>query len=195
MDTVGNVVMIKNIELPPRTSSSFRGGILGFSNKLRRNLLRFLQSIGWNTIPVERIYEVTLTYHSMPESGEVVKEHLRKIRKNILDKYRRTILIWKLEFQRRGAPHCHLIMITQHAIELGDYQYVNKDFISFYDRKTKKHLETGIPGFRAYLQFRWNTILEEDDMHFNSGIEVEKVRNPKGFPQYLAKYNSQGTQS
>ena len=147
-----------------------------------------LKAIDWESIDTEKILELTLTYHSIPTSGKVVKEHLHTIRKNIIDRYPDSVLIWKLEFQMRGAPHYHLIMITKSTVELGDYMYKNNQELSYYDRNTKEHKKTGLKGFRSYIQHRWNIILDEDDQHFNSGIQIDKVRNPKGLPHYLTNY-------
>ena len=188
IEIIGNVVTIRNIETPPPRRKSVRGEINDFSPKSRRSLQKFLQSIDWDKIGTERILEITLTYQDMPESGALVKSHLHRFRKNILDKYPRTILVWKLEFQKGGRPHYHLIMIAPKEIELGDYQIKRNGKITFFDRKTKEHHETGIVGFRSYTQKRWNTIIEGSEQNFNSGVGVDKVKNPKALPLYLAKY-------
>ena len=186
----GGVVKIREIPGKILAKGSGRKGIAKFSMKSRKRFYEFLQSIYWDKYDQNRIFEITLTYHvKFPLDGKEVKKHIHSLRKNIMDKYPDTILIWKLEFQRRGAPHFHLIMIAPCDIELGDYQYWNEDNqITYYDRETKTHHETGIAGFRAYIQTRWNTITAESIEHFNSSIEVDHVRNPKGMPLYLAKY-------
>ncbi len=189
IDIIGNVVTIRNIETPPPARKSVRGEIHNFRMKSRRNLQLFLQSIDWDRIKTERIIEIALTYsEEIPESGDLVKNHLHRLRKNIMDKYPGTILIWKLEFQGRSVPHYHIIMIAPEEIDLGDYQIMKNGEITYFDRKTKKHHETGVIGFRAYIQHRWNTIVEGPEKHFNAGIHADKVRNPKALPIYLAKY-------
>jgi hypothetical protein len=189
IDIQGNVVKIRHIHRKPNSTHSLRDAISEFSMKSRKRLMEFLISIDWDSYDVSRIFEITLTYHeNIPRSGTEIKQHRHVLRKNILDKYPGTILIWKLEFQKRGAPHFHMIMIAPHEIKLGDYYCVKDNRLIFFDREEKQHMEKGSFGFRAYMQMRWNAITEEGIMHLNSGIEVEKVRNPKGMPQYLAQY-------
>ena len=188
MEIKGNVVKIRNIQKSPRKKNTLRKDISEFSIKSRRRFMETLKTIDWDAINTERIMEITLTYHSAPNSGNKVKEHLHALRKNILDRYPGSVLIWKLEFQMRGAPHYHLIMICLKQVDLGDYMYKNEQELSFYDREEKAHKETGVKGFRAYIQHRWNIILDEDDQHFNSGIQIDQVRNPQGLPHYLTNY-------
>lgn len=53
---------------------------------------------------------VTLTYPSeFPLSGRVVKRHLAAWRRRMERRYGDRRAVWKLEFQRRGAPHVHVL--------------------------------------------------------------------------------------
>ncbi len=54
-------------------------------------------------------YEAGLTYpNEFPNDGLLVKEHFHKLRQRL--NYRGYKFIWVLEFQRRGAPHFHMLL-------------------------------------------------------------------------------------
>lgn len=93
-----------------------RGVVSGFSRKSRR---RMMQKIG--QVDTERVepyvYFATLTYHNdYPDTLSGVKRDLDRMLKRLM---RRGVqfCIWKLEPQRRGAPHFHLIISTADPLE------------------------------------------------------------------------------
>ena len=192
LERTGNVVKVRHITMPPNKTKSRRGTVSSFSKKSRTRLREFLQSIDWNSIEVNRIYEITLTYHNnFSKDGKKIKNDLKKLIKNILYNYPKSVIIWKLEYQRRGAPHYHLIMIAESPVELGDYLVMKNGEFKFYNRETKTYLNNaGENGLRNFIQLHWNRITKEDAENFNSGIEVDRVRNSSGLPHYLVKYVS-----
>lgn len=85
-----------------------RGKIGEFSAKSRRNLLGRLS--GFAALP--DLFD-TLTYPgewSRWESPEAWKRHLDTFGKRLLRRYPTAYAEWKLEPQRRGAPHFHLLV-------------------------------------------------------------------------------------
>lgn len=52
---------------------------------------------------------ITLTYSTIPLDGKVVKKHLNTFLTRIRQLYLGVAYIWFLEFQRRGAPHFHIL--------------------------------------------------------------------------------------
>lgn len=53
---------------------------------------------------------ITLTYGAAwPQDGDEVKEHLGKILSWLRRRYPHQSYLWFLEFQRRGAPHFHIL--------------------------------------------------------------------------------------
>lgn len=95
-----------------RTRPPQRGVVSSWSPKSRRRMVRtiaecVLDGHGWGM--------VTLTYPgdwlSCVPSPEVAKRQLKAFRKRWERKFGVQIeCIWKLEFQRRGAPHFHLLI-------------------------------------------------------------------------------------
>lgn len=64
-----------------------------------------------NCVEFRRITFVTLTYPAVwPEDGRQVKEHLRRFRARIEKKFGKLRIVWRMEYQERGAPHFHLLI-------------------------------------------------------------------------------------
>jgi hypothetical protein len=65
---------------------------------------------------------VTLTYRTWVEDFEVWKQHLNRFLTAVRRRYSSVAGVWRLEFQRRGAPHFHLILWLdqeEHRLALG----------------------------------------------------------------------------
>lgn len=89
------------------TGGGKRDEIKGFSKESRYRLFRLLHSIRF-----DRISFVTLTYgKTFPTSGEVCKNHLRRYRRMVENAFCKIPAIWRLEFQKRGAPHFHILYL------------------------------------------------------------------------------------
>lgn len=85
---------------PPRTN---RGPITGFSRDSRRRLLRLLSTVRTSKLPPARF--LTLTWHRVPDDWHAqalaFREYVRR---------RGGYYFWRLEAQKRGAPHLHYIV-------------------------------------------------------------------------------------
>jgi hypothetical protein len=83
-----------------------RGEVKGFSAAARKRMLELL-----NQLTFERITFVTLTYpKEWNPDGHEYKKHLRRFRARMERKYPKIRVLWRLEFQKRGAPHFHLLL-------------------------------------------------------------------------------------
>lgn len=88
----------------PRRGGGTRGNITGFSAKSRRSLLFQLRNRpkAWRCM-------VTLTYgQQWPSDSQTCSKH----RGTLIKALKRKGIggIWRLEFQKRGAPHLHLLL-------------------------------------------------------------------------------------
>jgi len=141
----------------------------GFSEDSHRRCMRLLMAVDWGGVPA---HFVTLTYHrEQPGGWEAWKRDLRTWRKRLERRWgdRLLALWWRLEFQRRGSPHFHLVVWWR-----------------------------GCPPNRKALQEwvseSWNAVAEPgDEAHLAAGTNVTRVRNTRGEPvarliAYLAKY-------
>jgi hypothetical protein len=103
-------------ELPTQKSS--KREITGWSAKSRRNMCARLSDLDYAPLFADRSRlpgMLTLTYpadwQTVAPDGKTAKKHLDKLRKRYLRAYREPLTcVWKLEFQRRGAPHFHLLI-------------------------------------------------------------------------------------
>jgi hypothetical protein len=133
-----------------------RSEVAEFSFSSRRKLA----FVAANTDVVFRTM-ITLTYpREFETDGSVVKRHLRAF----LQYMRRVDVdadyLWFLEFQRRGAPHIHLLS-------------------SVMSRSVKK----------TDVSRRWYKIVSSGDRrHLRAGTRVEAIRKPGGGARYAVKY-------
>ena len=80
-----------------------RGRCMGFSASSRRRIKRLLACVNWDTLPPAHF--VTLTYHDVPPDWLArFRAFLQVLRRED------TVYLWRVELQRRGAPHFHLIL-------------------------------------------------------------------------------------
>jgi hypothetical protein len=103
------VVKQDKLDEPKRTRDKVatRGKIKGISRKSRKNLLRLLNKIE----PNGNYYFVTLTYgKNYSLDFKEWKKHLHRLFSSLKYHYPKLSSIWRLEFQKRGAPHYHLLL-------------------------------------------------------------------------------------
>jgi hypothetical protein len=84
--------------------------------KMRRRLFSIdrdkADTLGYN------VFFITLTYPEVwPKNGEKIKRDLDVFMKRWNRKQGRSFSVWKLEEQKRGAPHYHLLIFTADAEE------------------------------------------------------------------------------
>lgn len=87
-----------------------RGVIRRFSRDSRRRLMQRLAKVNKGAYRVEPAF-ITLTYPREWEAdGRAWKRHTDAFRKKFERKWGYYSILWKLEFQKRGAPHFHLLV-------------------------------------------------------------------------------------
>lgn len=168
--------------LSPGKGRSHRGGggprgeITEFSRASRRRLLRKLNSIDRDNAPLP--FFVTLTYHeTWPEDARGWKNQLRTLRERLLRRYGKFSAFWRLEFQKRGAPHFHLLLF------LDPYEVVP------YVGPPKVQRRAAELRLRNNISWAWNEIVDpSNQIHLDAGTRVETPRSWKGVNAYAAKY-------
>lgn len=143
-DPEGNLICNQGVRQP----------ITEFTKSSRKNL-----AFTANNTDVHFDRMVTLTYpNKFPNDGRIIKKHLDAMlqwlrRRNIAG------YLWFLEFQKRGAPHYHILTSG------GDY-------IDRYD-----------------LSWRWFQIVaSNDEKHLESGTRIERGKSERGLHRYAVKY-------
>lgn len=156
-----------------------RRAITSWSARSRARMTRTLAQLDWTPIFEEGrpAVMVTLTYPgdwlTVAPTGKAVKRHF----KALLMRFRRAWgrepqLVWKLEFQRRGAPHLHLLLVPP-AGEASDGRL-----------------------FRDWLSHAWAEVVGHPDpaeyrRHLAAGTGVDYLRGGRCFdPKRAAVYFS-----
>lgn len=132
---------------------------------LSRKSLRRLTFVAQNTA-VKFVSMVTLTYpKKFPLSGKTVKRHLNAFLAAMRYHWQPLDYIWWLEFQKRGAPHIHLLT----AVNLA--------------------------GWQQWISERWYGIVgSQDTKHLAAGTNCEALRSVDGAARYITAYASKPEQ-
>lgn len=168
-----------------------RRAIIGWSRKSRANMVRALGEIDY--LPMFRQpgvvpAMVTLTYPgdwlTVAPHGFQVKAHLDEL----LHRYRRAwdadmLCVWKLEFQRRGAPHFHILMVPPHGHAAGRSDAAGH----------------GLP-FREWLSVVWADVVDHPDpeeyiRHLAAGTGIDyaegaRLSDPRRAAVYFTKHGA-----
>lgn len=161
-----------------------RGKIGEFSYKSRQRLMRKIAMIDSRAagLPVF----LTVTYpEEWPSGWEDWKRHLHRFKIYMVRRYPGAWGVWKMEFQKRGAPHFHLMLWGLPEI------------------KGTEHVREGklcwrvLPGLSRpedltvfnWLNETWYRIVgSEDEKHLAAGINLEPVQSWRGVTSYVSKY-------
>lgn len=103
----GDYISLRSTGRVTASSKSERGVIAGFSFRSRSRLMKKIAQLKRHHLPVF----VTLTYPSVfPKDFEEYKYHVHKFLVYLFREFPGAGVIWKLEFQDRGAAHFHLLI-------------------------------------------------------------------------------------
>lgn len=100
-----------------------RSSITSWSRKSRANMVKRFCELGYTPLYASGRLPavVTLTYPGdwqtvVPTGGEL-KRHMKALRKRFARAWgEEWACVWKLEFQRRGAPHVHMLCTPPHGV-------------------------------------------------------------------------------
>jgi len=140
-ENVMEVTALVPVNCPLPRLISKRGKVKNFSDKSRRNLLKLLGRVRFKQL--HHLNFVTLTYHnSFPRKSVDAKSHIHDFLQDVRRRWPSITYVWRYEFQKRGAPHFHLI--TGFLDELSEFdraafQQELYDLWSFYLKCGCKH--------------------------------------------------------
>jgi len=147
---------------------SQRGKVTGFSWRSRSRLNKMIAKLKKTHIPLF----VTLTYHERyPTDFIGYKSHLDLFLKRLSYHFKSSGVIWKLEFQDRGAPHFHLLVFGVDFNELADFV-------------PSAWQEVVDPGNDLLL--RWH----RGELGHGNRHCVQEIRSWQGVKSYASKYFS-----
>ena len=151
---------------PPKDQAPKRAEISCFSARSRQRLRIKIASVCRS----ERPWFCTLTYPAeWTWDVKLWKLHLKMFSQRFLRRWPDAGFIWKLEFQKRGAPHFHPFIWG-----MKDGQY--RDFMH-------------------WLSDVWNEIVEGDASHFAAGTSIERMRSVGAAIRYVSGYASKADQT
>lgn len=136
-----------------------RGPITRFSKAARKRLIDLFAQIDRTAVEFLPLF-ITLTYPAeWPSETSTCKRHLDTFCKRLIRSYPHASIVWKMEYQARGAPHFHLLVWNV-----------------FYIR----HAEIARDWYE--------TVGSNVAAHLAAGTRVERVRSWHGVVYYAAKY-------
>jgi len=135
-----------------------RGEVRGFSRQSRKRLIDLLHQVDRAAVDVPLF--VTLTYPAeWPADWQEYKAHLAAWLKRLQRAYPDASVIWRLEYQKRGAPHYHILVFG----------------VSF------------LPV--EWVSSSWFEVVGSGDVrHLQAGTQVARVLTWRGASFYVAKY-------
>lgn len=150
-----------------RPYMSRRGDVRQFSESSRKRLLRIFSRIQISNY--KAMHFVTLTYHeAWREADHNPQKDLNSFLQSLRDKYESIDYIWRLEFQKRGAPHYHLIIMFPNGT------------------KAPKYSE-----FLKYCVSSWHRIADpESDDHAAFGVQGAQLNDYRMAFAYCSKYSA-----
>lgn len=149
-----------------------RGEILGFSSASRRRLMTLMASID-RTACRRRPLFITLTYpRRFPTEARVYKAHLKAFLARFNRRYPHTPIIWRLEYQERGAPHYHLMVFTPWFI---DWRWVAG---AWYDSTGRADYLTLVAGTETRAVRTWNGVMSYAAKYMSKSRAVPEGQKP-----------------
>ncbi len=144
------------------------GDIKTFSPKARLRMLKKLNMVDFNS--GRKPFFITLTYPGRyPTKRERYKRDIDVFLKRMKREFGEISYMWRLEAQKRGAPHYHLIV------------YTSKDKMVEYTRKWISF------AWYEIVQTGWEVKMEE---HLRVGTNVQVLNSIKMATIYVSKYMS-----
>jgi len=169
----GNLLKGKIIsdKLSPRTGGGVRGKCADFSPRSRKNLIDKLSSLDGDKIKDSGVAFLTLTYAQKYPSFKRAKLDLRNFFAKVERKTKLDLgFVWRIEPQKRGAPHFHILIFGWNKTEDG-WPLTHEDFKSL-----------------------WSSCVDYSCLDFSGIIprspiiEISFIRSFKKLMYYVSKY-------
>lgn len=140
-----------------------RKTITRWSSKSRSNMVSRLLTLDYSPLFENSDNEpvfITLTYPNEWESvvpdGSTFKSHIKELRARYLNDFREELIgLWKMEFQRRGAPHLHILTsLNYNLIDLREWlSWTWADIVNHSDPTEKAKHEAAGTRVDAWPEF------------------------------------------
>ena len=154
----------REYHIPPERK---KNDITSFSINSRRRLKRKLSMVHLGSY--SRTFFVTYTFHNVyPKSSDELKRHFRNFLKSVKRVNPSVAWIWRLEWQKRGAPHFHMVYFIPKHSTLKEIKHFEKE---------QRRL--------------WHRTLEDFDFWtWRYSVDVKSLDSKKKLYAYISKYVS-----
>ena len=160
-----------------------RGRVSKFSDSSRMRMRRAIAATNLDELPLF----VHLTYPGKFECDpEKYKAHLDNFSLRLHRRFPDAGFMWKLEFQKRGAPHFHLFVwgISDCPTRTGTAKEVIRQF------------ENSALGFKEWLSRAWYEVVGSgDERHLRAGTRVERIKSRGRALSYCSGYAAKDDQT
>lgn len=153
----------KEVAKQEQVGGGIRGDVTEFSDQSRRRMFKWLAQLDRSKILCPPLF-VTLTYpggdvdHWAPYAKHH-KRHLDALLKRFERFSSNAFILWRLEPQKRGAPHYHLLVFNLPHLPM-----------------------------ELVAQWWWEIVGSGDADHLKAGTSVEGCKSWRGAAYYVAKY-------
>jgi hypothetical protein len=115
----GGLVRVKFRDFEPKevSRSGMRKPVTAFTSKSRLALLRLVSRLKHDAPALF----ITLTYRQNMRDHKAAKRHLDLALRWLTRKLPRSAILWRMEYQRRGAIHFHLVAFDAYGLPLGEF--------------------------------------------------------------------------
>lgn len=137
-----------------------RDNVMGRSAKSRRRLMEKLSRIdleklsGWQRKDSQYVTTafITLTYPQNFPDAKRAKRDLRTLKERLKYHHGLDWGIWVLEWQKRGAPHFHVVLHSDQTLDLTEFRpWLSKAWYEVADTGDEKHLKAGTQVVPVYV--------------------------------------------
>lgn len=184
----GDLIKVSGLKtegLGAPTENLKRGIIQDFSRESRRRLQRFLASMDRDVVGLPTF--ITVTYPGeWQHDWKEWKRHLDNLNRAFRYHYPKCFGVWRLEFQKRGAPHFHFLVWNGPKLQ---------DVLEVYSQKLQRTVWIGNPSNKEnqklyeWLSRTWYKIVGSGDKrHLAAGTRIEPVQSWNGVVYYTSKY-------
>lgn len=161
----GAVIRLRGDDGFPPPEGGRRGRVAGFTRAARRRLLTFLQSVHRECAGLPLF--VTLTYpRAWPGEPKIWKRDLDTWLQRLRRAHPRAWAVWRLEPQRRGAPHYHLLLFGADRLPK---QWLSRTWFEVVGSGDARHLRAGTQVQRSRL---WNGVVRYAAKHLGKPVET-----------------------
>ncbi len=160
-----------------------KGSIATFTSGSRRNLIWTMGKIDRDKVMLPHFN--TLTYgREFPTDGRVIKRHLDLFHKRRARRFPGSCAIWKMELQKRGAAHFHLMVFGVERVACKRRASWKRA-----DYKGLLALMKGCDCPVCWTQRTWHAIAGYSSFdQLRAGTRVEEARTWAGVASYTYKY-------